>query len=212
VSARHPQRPDRYLLSRSLAPELVTREDLMTFDLDSTVQDGDTRTPYLECFIHGQIYAQRPDVQAVVHSHATTVVPFGAADMPLRPIFHMGSFLRAGTPVFEMRERFGNTDLLVRNNAQGAALAEVLARSAVVLMRGHGYCAVADSIPIAVFRAYYTQVNAELQQRAIALGSGAQNLTYLSEEEAALSEKTNESVVARPWGLWKSKFVPAEVK
>ena len=88
VSARHPDRPDRYLLSRSLAPELVTRDDIMTFDLASIAQDGDTRTPYLERFIHGEIYAQRPDVHAVVHSHAAAVVPFAAivgaaaADLP----------------------------------------------------------------------------------------------------------------------------------
>jgi ribulose-5-phosphate 4-epimerase/fuculose-1-phosphate aldolase len=210
VSVRHPQRDGCYLLSRSLAPELVTRADIMTFNFKSEVQDGDTRQPYLERFIHGEIYARRPDVQAVVHSHAASVVPFCSTRSSLRPLYHMSSFLRTGTPIFEMRERFGDTDLLVRNNEQGAALAEVLAHSAVVLMRGHGYCAVASSIPIAVFRAYYTQVNAELQQRAMALGKDAAGVTYLSNEEAALAEKTNESVINRPWGLWKSKFAPAE--
>ena len=206
VSARHPDRADRYLLSRSLAPELVTRDDIQTCDLASAVQDGDTRSPYLERFIHGEIYARRPDVKAVVHSHAAAVVPFGAAKVPLRPLWHMSSFLRTSVPVFEMRERFGNTDLLVRNNAQGAALAEALAKGSVVLMRGHGYCTVAETVPNAVFRAYYTQLNAELQQRAIALGGSA--VVYLTEEEAALAEKTNESVIARPWGLWKAKFAP----
>lgn len=206
VSARHPDRADRYLLSRSLAPELVTRDDIVTYDLSSVAQEGDTRRPYLERFIHGQIYARRPDVHAIVHSHAAAVVPFGTVSIPLRPIFHMSSFLRTPAPIFEMREKFGNTDLLVRNDAQGAALAEVLASSSVVLMRGHGYCAVATSIPIAVFRAYYTRVNADLQQRAIALGG--EDVIYLNEEEAALSEAANESVMARPWGLWKAKFAP----
>jgi ribulose-5-phosphate 4-epimerase/fuculose-1-phosphate aldolase len=208
VSARHPDRPDRFLLSRSLAPELVTRADIQTYDLQSNVQDGDTRQPYLERFIHGEIYAQRPDVLAVVHSHAPAVVPFSTTKVPLRPIFHMSSFLRTDVPVFDMRERFGNTDMLVRNNAQGAALAEILGRSSVVLMRGHGYCAIAKSIPVVVFRAFYTQLNAELQQRAMALGG--LDVTFLNEEEAALSEKSNESVMARPWGLWKAKFAPKE--
>lgn len=206
VSVRHPDRADRYVLSRSLAPELVTREDLVTYDLASVAQDSDTRAPYLERFIHGEIYALRPDVHAVVHSHAAAVVPFGTTSAKLLPIFHMSSFLRGGAPVFEMRERFGNTDMLVRNSAQGAALAEVLATNSVVLMRGHGYCVAAATIPVVVFRAYYTQVNAELQQRAIALGGD--RVTYLTEEEAALSEKSNESVIGRPWGLWKAKFAP----
>ena len=207
VSVRHPERADRYLLSRSLAPELVARGDLQTYDLASNAQDGDARTPYLERFIHGEIYAKRPEVQAVVHSHAATVVPFGTTKQLLRPLFHMSSFLRGGAPVFEMRERFGDTDMLVRNNAQGAALAEKFT-GAVVLMRGHGYCTVGATIAEAVFRAYYTQVNADLQQRAIALGGD--DVTYLNEEEARLSEASNRSVMARPWGLWKAKFAPKE--
>lgn len=208
VSARHPDRPDRYLLARSLAPELVTRADIQTYDLASNVQDGDARQPYLERFIHGEIYAQRPEVLAVVHSHAPSVVPFTTTKVPLRPIFHMSSFLRGDVPVFDMRHRFGNTDMLVRNNAQGAVLAEVMGKSSVVLMRGHGYCAVGQAVPVVVFRAYYTQVNAELQQRAMAIGGS--DVTFLNEEEAALSEKSNESVMARPWGLWKAKFAPKD--
>ncbi len=206
VSARHPLLPQRYLLSRSLAPELVTASDIVTFDLESNAQ-ADDRTPYLERFIHGEIYARRPDVFAVVHSHAAPVVPFAASNVPLRPIYHMSGFLHAGAPVFEMRERFGNTDMLVRNGEQGRALAETLGSSPVVLMRGHGFCAIAASIPEAVFRAYYTQLNADLQQRAIALGG---QVSYLNAEEGAASEATNRSVLARPWALWKERFAPGE--
>jgi len=117
VSARHPEHADRYLLARSVAPELVTVDDIMTFDLQSNAQGGDTRTPYLERFIHGAIYARRPDVHAVVHSHSPAVVPFAASSVRLRPIYHMSSFLRTGAPVFEIRARFGMTDMLIRNDA-----------------------------------------------------------------------------------------------
>ncbi|MFO1316567.1 MAG: class II aldolase/adducin family protein [Burkholderiales bacterium] len=207
VSARHPDRPDRFLLARSVAPELVTRNDIMTFDLESNAQDGDTRNPYLERFIHGAIYARRPDVQAVVHSHAPAVVPFAASSVRLQPIYHMSSFLRAGAPVFEIRARFGQTDMLVRDHAQGAALAGELGSHAVVLMRGHGFCAVGESVPVAVFRAFYTQTNADLQQRAIALGG---SVTYLDIEEALRADETNTRVIARPWALWKAKFAPED--
>ena len=205
VSVRHPDHADRYLLSRSVAPELVTRDDIMTFDLNSRAQDGDTRTPYLERFIHGEIYARRPDVRSVVHSHAPAVVPFAASSVTLRPIYHMSSFLRTGAPVFEMRAHFGMTDMLVRNNDQGAALASSLADGPVVLMRGHGFCTVGESIPVAVFRAFYTQTNADLQQRAIALGG---SVTYLDDAEAVQAEETNRRVVMRPWELWKAKYYP----
>jgi ribulose-5-phosphate 4-epimerase/fuculose-1-phosphate aldolase len=204
---RHPDHRDRYLLSRSLAPEQVTAADIMTFDLRSNALDGDTRMPYLERFIHGEIYAQRAEVQSVVHSHAAAVVPFAASPVPLRPIYHMSSFLRSGAPVFEIREKFGMTDMLIRTNAQGAALAEKLADKAAVLMRGHGYCVVGGSIQEAVFRAYYAQLNADLQQRAIALGGG---VTYLEDEEAAKYDETNRAVLNRPWTLWKAKFAPKD--
>jgi ribulose-5-phosphate 4-epimerase/fuculose-1-phosphate aldolase len=207
VSVRHPERANCYLLSRSCAPELVTRDDIMTFDLQSVAQDGYARTPYIERFIHGEIYQRRTDVQSVVHSHAAAVVSFAASSVPLRPIYHMSGFLHTGAPVFEIRERFGMTDMLVRNRAQGAALAEKLTKGAVVLMRGHGYCTVGTSIAEAVFRAYYTQLNADLQQRAIALGG---SVAYLSNEEGALYDETNRGVIGRPWALWKAKFAPRD--
>ncbi len=207
VSVRHPDRTDCFLLARSLAPELVMRDDIMTFDMASVPQDGDTRTPYLERFIHGGIYVKRPDVVCVVHSHAANVVPFAASSVPLKPVYHMSSFLRTGAPVFEIREKFGMTDMLIRNNAQGSALAEKLGDKSAVLMRGHGYCTVGGSIPEAVFRAYYAQINADLQRRAIALGGG---VTYLEDAEARLYDETNRGVLGRPWGLWKAKYAPKE--
>jgi ribulose-5-phosphate 4-epimerase/fuculose-1-phosphate aldolase len=203
VSVRDPDDPDTYLMSRSLAPELVAPDDIMAFDLASSPRDGDTRTPYLERFIHGAIYARRPDVHAVVHSHAPGVVPFAASTVPLRPVYHMGGFLGAGVPVFEIRERFGMTDMLVRNGAQGQALADALADRSVVLMRGHGFCTIGDSVQVAVFRAAYTQTNAALQQQAIALGG---EVTYLDDAEAKQADATNRSVIARPWALWKARY------
>ena len=203
VSVRDTEHADRYLMSRSLAPELVGEDDIMTFDLASAPLAGDARTPYLERFIHGEIYARRPDVHAVVHSHAPGVVPFAASSVPLRPIYHMGGFLGAGVPVFEIRERFGQTDMLVRNRVQGQALADTLADRSVVLMRGHGFCAVGDSVPVAVFRAAYTQSNAALQQQAIALGG---TVTYLDQAEASQADATIRGVVARPWTVWKARF------
>lgn len=203
VSVRHPDRADRYLLARNRAAEGVRIDDIMEFDLWSRAADGDPRTPYLERFIHGRIYAARPDVCAVVHSHAPAVVPFAASSVPLAPVYHMASFLGSGAAVFEMREHFRETDLLVRSNEQASRLAEVVAEAAVVLMRGHGFCALGRDLPEAVFRAHYTQQNAEAQQRALALGG---SVTFLDATECDLATETNRQVMTRPWGLWKAKF------
>jgi ribulose-5-phosphate 4-epimerase/fuculose-1-phosphate aldolase len=201
VSARHPDRRNRLLLSRSIAPALVAAGDVMTFDLDGNALDGDGRRHYLERFIHGATYRRRPDVLAIVHSHSPSVIPFAAASVPLRPIYHMSGFLGAGAPVFDVRERFGKTDMLVRDRDQGAALAEALDDAAAVLMRGHGFVVVAESIAVAVYRALYTETNASLQQKAIALQG---TVTYLSEEEALRADATNRGVVERPCALWKA--------
>ncbi len=202
VSARHPEDAGTYLLSRSLAPEMVTAEDVMLYDLDSTALNGDTRKPYLERFIHGEIYKARPDVMAVVHSHSPSVIPFAISNIKLRPVYHMSGFLRGETEVWDIHQEFGCTDMLVRNGAHGAALAKQLGRRGVVLMRGHGFVAAGGSVPEAIYRAIYTELNASLQQRAIGLGG---TVTYLDEEEAMLAEATNRSVLERPWKLWKQQ-------
>ncbi len=201
VSARHPDDPRQFLLSRSLAPELVTAEDIVTFDQDSN-PIGDSRRPYLERFIHGEIYRRRPDVHAVVHSHSPSVVPFSASSVRMRPIYHMSSFLGAGTGVWDIRQHFGCTDMLVSNNAQGRSLAEGLGEDCVLLMRGHGFVAVAEAIPTVVFRAFYTEMNARLQASAASLGG---TITFLEPDEAAMAEERIRGTIARPWELWRGK-------
>ena len=202
VSMRHPGHPGRYLMSRSLAPELVCAADILEYDLDSNPVDSRDRRLFLERFIHGEIYKARPDVNAIVHSHSPSVIPFGVSSVPLRPIYHMSSFLHPGVPVFEIRESGGMTDMLVRNPELGASLARSLGERPVALMRGHGNVVVATSVPLVVFRAIYTESNARLQMQAIGLGG---SVTYLASEEGRKSEASNAGTVERPWELWKRR-------
>src|SRR5215470_7594081 len=69
VSARHDRAANRFIMSRSLAPELVTANDLIEFDLDANPVDAKGRALYSERFIHAEIYRARPDVRSVVHNH-----------------------------------------------------------------------------------------------------------------------------------------------
>jgi HCOMODA/2-hydroxy-3-carboxy-muconic semialdehyde decarboxylase len=198
VSARHDCDAGRFLLARSMAPALVAAADIMTFDLDSTAID-DGRTPYLERFIHGEIYRARPDVMAVVHSHSSAVIPFGVSTATLRPVSHMGGFLGEGAPVFEIRDAAGPaSDMLIRDRALGAALARSLGGAAVALMRGHGAVAVGASIRHAVFRAIYTEVNARIAADALRLGP----VTWLTPQEAANVAAANDGQLGRAWDLW----------
>lgn len=200
VSVRSAENPGTFLLARNLAPGLVEPPDVQVFTLDG--ETDDPRKPYLERYIHSEIYRARPDVRAVVHSHSPAVIPFGVSTVPLRPILHMAGFLAPRVPVFEARDTLGTgSDLLVGSAEPGAALAAVLGEASVVLMRGHGFTAVATSLPEVVYRAVYTEVNARVQAEALRLGE----CTYLTDEEAAATVATNTPQVGRAWQYWRER-------
>jgi ribulose-5-phosphate 4-epimerase/fuculose-1-phosphate aldolase len=206
VSARHPTNPNHFLMARSLAPALVTADDIMEFDLDGNAVDARGRSVFLERFIHGEIYKARPDVMSVVHTHSPGVIPFSVSKMPLRAMYHNPAFIAAGAPVWDIRKDFGETSMLVSDAAIGKSLAQALGDKSVVLMRGHGDVTVAPSVKMAVFRAYYTDVNAKLQAQAIALGG---EVKYLTPGEGEKADKTNFVVLDRIWNLWKMRIMPA---
>ena len=202
VSVRHPHDPQRYLMSRSLAPALVTADDIMELDLESNPVDAPGRTMFRERFIHGMIFKARPDVIAVVHSHSPAVIPFGITQVPMQPTFHMAAFLYRQPPVFEIRDVAGWTNMLITSNELGTALAKTLGDNPVALMRGHGNVVVGPSLPIAVFRAIYTEVNARLQTTALGLGGP---VNYISPEEGDIITNKQPGDVGRAWNLWKTK-------
>jgi len=202
VSARSDRRPDHFLISRSLAPALMTAADVMELDADSEALPGDKRKGFLERYIHGEIYRARPEVMAIVHSHAASVIPFGVTRTRLRPIYHMGAFLWSGTPVFDIRKTREDNDLLVRDRPLGKALAGSLGSCNCVLMRGHGMTVVGDGVPEAVYRAIYTEMNARLQLQASALEGP---IEFLSDEEGRRSTAANRGTLERPWELWKKR-------
>jgi ribulose-5-phosphate 4-epimerase/fuculose-1-phosphate aldolase len=205
VSIRHPDHSDRFILARSMAPALVTIDDLLEFDLDSNPIAPDAPRGYLERFIHSEIYRRRPDVMAVVHHHSPSVIPFGVTNVPLRPIYHMSGFLAFGVAVFDIRCDAGDTDMLIRTPALGAAHACCLGTGAATLMRGHGATVVGRSLQQVVYRAVYMEMNARLQSDAMRLGEP----TYLTEAEGRLAAETNDGQVQRPWELWVREVTEA---
>lgn len=202
VSLRHPDAPDRYLISRSMAPALVGPDDIMEIALDGRPCGGDSRPAFLERFIHGEIYRARPDVMSVVHSHSPTVIPFGVTTTPMQAMFHNAAFLAKGVPVFNIAEKFGATDMLVGDRPKGAELARIMGQAPIVLMRAHGSVAVGSDLRTAVFRAVYTEVSARIQHQAMALGGP---IAALSQQEGALADAVNIKAAGRAWELWAKR-------
>lgn len=203
VSVRHDKDPGKFLLARNMAPGTVTAQDIVEFDLDGAPVNAGGRKVYLERFIHGEIYKNRDDVVAIVHSHAPAVVPFTVTDTPLRPLWHMSAFLGTEVPVFEIRDFAGDdTDLLIRSNDLGLALARTLGETNVVLMRGHGATIVGTTLQEVVFRSVFTHMNAELQMNALQLGE----VNYLTPGECRTATLSVGGQADRAWNLWKAEL------
>jgi HCOMODA/2-hydroxy-3-carboxy-muconic semialdehyde decarboxylase len=200
VSIRHPERADRYFLARSRSPELVERGDLLEFDLDSNPINPDGRTMYSERPIHGCIYKSRPEVMAVCHNHAHSLIPFGVTGSEIKPIWHVAGSIGAEVPIWDIREEFGETDLLVTNNDLGGSLAKKLGKNRCALMRGHGAVVASQTLKSAVFVAIYLMANAKLLKEAREMGQ----VTYLSPGEVKLTEAMNfkERSQNRAWEYW----------
>jgi ribulose-5-phosphate 4-epimerase/fuculose-1-phosphate aldolase len=207
ISVRHDQNPNRFLLSRDLAPALVTAGDLIEYDLDGSPV-SDTRRGYQERFIHAAIYKARPDVGSVVHAHTPSVLVFADSSIPLRPMYHMAAFLAAGVPNYEIRKVPGSTGMLVNDNQLGTALAQTLGDKAVALMRGHGVVIVGPDIPEAVSRSIFLDVNARVQLQATALGG---TVSYLSPQDIGPAPPTGGrqtgpgGTYPRSWPFWKAR-------
>ena len=202
ASVRHNSEPGVFLLSCNRAPGLCRRQDIVCYDLDGNAVSDTKERPYLERFIHAELYRARPDVVAVVHSHSPNVIPFAVTDNALKPVFHMSGFLGSGSAQFDIRDFGGDTDMLVSSSYLGQALAKSIGNKSCVLMRGHGSTVVGISLKQAVYRAIYAEVNAKLQLAAHSLGT----ITFLNENEARLSAASNDTQIPRSWSLWVQRL------
>ena len=203
VSVRSESDSKRYLLACSIAPELVTADDILEYDLDSKPIEPRGRESVRERFIHGEIYKARPDVNAVVHNHSPSVVPFSVTRVPMQPIFHMAAFVGKGIPNFEIRKAQKGTDLLVKTPYLGQALAKTLGKSPAALMRGHGSVTVGETLPRAVGRSVYLEMSARMQLQARAIAGPRGKIVYLDGSEVEASVPGQD--YNRAWPMWRAK-------
>jgi ribulose-5-phosphate 4-epimerase/fuculose-1-phosphate aldolase len=201
VTVRNPENPQRFFMSRSRAPSLVAREDVLEFNLDGTPVDARGLRPYLERFIHGALYRARPDVLAVCHNHAHELLPLAVTKTVMRPALHSASVIGYEVPVWDSRDEFGDTNLLVASNEMGDSLARLVGQGRAALMRGHGSVIAGKSLVDAVFTTYYLRLNAEVLIKAMSTGK---KITYLSRGEVDKSGElhTQPQSQGRAWEEW----------
>jgi ribulose-5-phosphate 4-epimerase/fuculose-1-phosphate aldolase len=197
VSVRHPTDPNHFLISRWLAPDMVTEGDILELDFDCKPVTGEKVHLYSEVFIHGEVYRARPDVKSIVHTHAPAVILMGISGEPLMPMYQMTGYMGSGVPVFDIRNAIGMTNMLVSDPTRGKALVKTLADNPAVLMRGHGGVVTGNSLYQVVGRSVYMKVNAELQIQVL-----GKKVTFLAPEEAKL---TSNADYPKDWEMWKRK-------
>jgi HCOMODA/2-hydroxy-3-carboxy-muconic semialdehyde decarboxylase len=208
VTMRHPTDPGRYLMSRSRAPELVEPDDIHEFTLDSQIVRPIEARLYGERVIHGEIYKARPQVTAVCHHHAPSILPFCISGMALKPVYHLGATIGEHAPFWDSRDDFGSTNLIVAKPEEGASLARALGANWIVLMRRHGATVAGRSLEELTFRTIYIARNAALQIQAHGLG----HVSPLNAEETRLAGDFNlqPGPVARAWEYWSVRLDKAE--
>jgi HCOMODA/2-hydroxy-3-carboxy-muconic semialdehyde decarboxylase len=199
VSARHPDNPNHFLLSRARAPERIEVDDIMEFTLQGDPVNPRGRSPYLERFIHGGLYEARPEVNSVVHNHSPSVIPFGITGKTLKPLLHMCANIGHEVSTWDSHDKFGDTALLVENVEMGRDLARAMGAGRSILMRGHGATVCAPHIRHAVFIAIYLEVNAKLQMQAMAMG----DIKFLTTGEVdKVIARTGSYTLNRAWENW----------
>jgi len=211
ISVRHPHNPDRYLISRYGAAELVQPDHVLELTLDSKPVAPTTARLFSELVIHGCIYQARPDVHSVCHHHAVSVLPFCISGVELVPVMHLGAALGPKVPFWDSRDEFGDTGLVVTRPEEGRSHARALGDYWMVLLRRHGATLAGRSLRECVFRSIYTCRNAELQARAMAMGTlGTTSTLSAGEAELCRGHSLTPRTLGRAWEYWTHRLHKAE--
>ena len=193
------------MANRILAREDVIDDfgDIMEFTMDGDLVGEDHRRPYAERHIHGAIYRDRPDVNAVTHHHARSVLPFTMADVSLRPMFHMASVIGKEIKIWDSQDEFGDTNMLVDSMEMGHSLSRTLGNNRVALLRGHGCICAAADIRSVIMISIALKDNAALVQETRQLGE----ITYLTDGEIDKESRMllSEMPLARAWDYWVAR-------
>ncbi|MEL7343633.1 MAG: class II aldolase/adducin family protein [Pseudomonadota bacterium] len=201
ISARHPDDPEKFLLPQKLAPNDITNDDIQVLTMDGETTDN--RPSYLERYIHSEVYKARPDVNCVLHTHSPAVLPYSFIDTPLRPVTHMGAYLGFSVPIYEIREKQGDsTDLFGGSPEVCAEIAEAMGDSPAVIMARHGVVNVGRSIRETVYRAYYL----EQEAKAHTIGRMIGNITYMTHGELEAAGTLVGAQIDRGWNHWSAQI------
>ena len=215
ISLRHPDDPNLFIMSCSRAPRFVTTDDMIIYSIKTGNPIKEDKRPlYSERFIHAAIFKQREDVHAICHHHSPAIMPFCISGIKIEPVYQHGAIIGADVPIWDSRDEFADTNMLVANMAQAHSLAKTLGQACVVLMRRHGVTQIAKNLDELIFASITLCRNAEYQFNAALLGSAlltsaisAKNISQprnkLSQGEIKLASQIPSTAIGRALDYWR---------
>jgi ribulose-5-phosphate 4-epimerase/fuculose-1-phosphate aldolase len=202
ISVRNPENNKTFFISRAIAPETVTKADILEVDLEGNVVTKTQFKPYSERIIHAAILKARPDVNSVIHAHPIPVVTLSVSEVPFRIVSHPGSIFYEGVPFYDEYDFTspGNTGMLVTTKEEGERVAKTLGKSMAMIMRGHGCNVVGKSVPDTVRAAISLRDNVVILLGAQQFGK-VKTVPY---EEAKAAAKALGNA-ERGWNAWVNR-------
>ena len=207
VSLRNPENQNTFFISRALAPDLVTKADILEVDLDGKVLTQSKFAPYSERIIHGAIFKARPDVNSVVHAHPIDICIMAGAGVQFRPMIHHASIFWEGVPTYDDYDFTSpkSTGFLVTTKEEGDRVARLLGKKRAMLMVAHGCIVVGDSIPYAVYATLTLRDNIVVQLGAERAGKAK----YMTEAQSKHMGAILGGGLERSWNYYVNRMKKA---
>ena len=183
ISLRMPDDPGLFLMKPAgIGLEEMTADNIITVNVEGDKVGGQAPR-HNEVFIHSEVLRARPDVQAVVHTHAIYAVVFSSLGKPLLPVSNDAAFFAGGLPLFS------ETTELIITSARGRAVARTLGQRGAMILRNHGIVTAAPSMEEAVFLAL--KLNQACHAQVLAEMAGGPTLVGQPEEAKAKGAYAN---------------------
>ena len=191
-------------------PDEETEDDwLVHFDFSLKKLAG-VGGPPREATIYTEVFKARPDVNAVVHSHAPMCIALSMANKPIGTLHMQSKQFAGGVPIYPK-------PIYILDEAEGRDLADAMGSGIAVVIRGHGIVTAGATIAEACFHALYLERTAKMQAIANALGFDKVDSEFLDLLNGSFKKlmAQNDQEQPRPpfsaeWRYYKNKILKGE--
>ncbi len=166
VSIRDPEENWMWITPSAVSYEQMSEMDLVAIDLTTGVKQRGRRDPSSETPMHRAIYLEKPEIQAIVHTHSPYATMFAAAGKEIPALHYLVADLGDYVPVAPYAI-FGSEEL-------GQQVTAVLRETNGALLEHHGVIAVGETLATAYRRAELIEYLAKVSFGALLLGTGKQ--------------------------------------